>query len=221
MTFKTATLPELTDVWRDHEIEYGPSVFALVLCGASGHIDRDLFYFMTKCAEQLDAMSGHYTSLTLIAWELDRALDSLTSKAIESREDDGDLAYLHGIPSWKLNAEDVYHLAHKLGLDLNKMPFVLIAESTTSPTTLLAVSVRDWVASKESDDLEPSIIDFFEVLLTACRASAEIAPDKRLRFIDKQLRKAVRIRASTAFSKIISMGMLSQIIEGILKGMSS
>jgi hypothetical protein len=218
MTFKTATFPDLASVWREHEMDYDPRAFALVLCGANGAIDQVLFDFMTRSAEQLNAMSGRYTSLTLVAWNLDRVIDNVSSIAIDHSS--GDLGYLHGIPSWRLDSEDVYNLAHKLELDLNKMPFVLIAVSTASPAPLLAVSVREWVASKENDEVESSIIEFFEVLLTACRASASIAPDKRLRFIDKQLRKAVRIRTSTAFSKLISMGILSQIIEGILKGIS-
>lgn len=229
MPFEPSTLTRLSLVWRLHAAQYDPTVFALILCGDNNRADGLLFDYVQAHVPQLDDMAGEYTSLTLIAWNLDSndqvptSPDSSIEPPRESILETGsDLTLLHALHSWQVDARGVYSIVHALGLPLDGMPFVVLSAEPNASDIVLALSVRDMLTQfHDNAEAKERLSEFFAVLLTACRQSIEVSENRRLQFIKSRLRRLLKAGNTGFWSRIISSGILTQVIEGVLKGMRS
>ncbi len=208
MPFEPATLDAVSDLWRSHARAYAPAMFGLVLCGDDTEDDEGLFRYIMSRAPLLDDMAGPYTSLTLIAWQVDERSREITTGT--------DLGYLHAAPSWRMHAQGVYSVAHALKVPLEHLPVVVLAARPQVSDKTLVVRLR---RDPRAGTGQGAYGEPLKMLLSACRAAADEAPEKRLRLIEKRLRATTKDGAGV-FARFSETGILAQIIEGLVKGLS-
>jgi hypothetical protein len=218
-------------LWRSHAELYGPSIFGLILCGSNHPADDLVYSYVRHHRDQLDDMAGPYTSLAIIVAKSDAAITGNAGPtATEAMPPE--LGYLHATTLWELDADGVYSVAHALRLRLDGMPFIVLSSQPTTSGGYWALSVRDALADLLGQDPETDrpkssnsaaaaqVARLFEVLLTEGREAYDRPPEKRLKVLQKAVEREFRGRSRWSFSRLAESGVMAQIIEGIVKGLS-
>lgn len=218
MTIKNIDLSQLLDYWSQQRDSYGPSAYALLLCGDATELDRRAFDFVVENNAMLDDMSGPYVSLTLLGWRLD-VQDNASAIADEHL---GELEYLHATHSWTFGSPGVYSLVNALDLPLNQLPLVVLSTDPWAREDVLIISLRDGVSWQEStEDRSEQLADFFATLFTTCRSNRDLTPEKRLRVIRKHVKENIKKGENTILKEVIGSGIFAQLIEGIVNALKS
>jgi hypothetical protein len=221
MSARVVGIKKLLKYWRETRRIYGEPVYGLLLCTKEPGADTLVGQFITRYAQDLNDMSGVYCVLTIL-------IDDNQSEGQIYDRRDGDetesgLSYLHSLSISKLGSSSIYEIAHSVKIELQKMPVMLLLADPWESDEMLIYSLKDFLASRPSLETGKEmeyISQFFRVLCTSCREVGTIQKDKRLGILKKSLNRGLGINTQNVLSQIKKTGIIAQVIEGILKGMS-
>jgi hypothetical protein len=170
-------------------------------------MERSFYEFVQGRQVMLDDMAGPYTSLALVSGQL-----------MDDRSFDGGehIGYFEVLPSWVLHSRSVYGIANALKVPLTELPAIVLSAEPSGSHQSLVVSFQ----VQENDDklLDARYTSLVMALLAACREAADEPVKKRLRIIESRMKNLRKGERPDFLSRFSQSGLLSQIIEGIVRG---
>jgi hypothetical protein len=189
-----------------------------LLCGDASEADRAVFDYAVDNWALLSDMSAVYCSLTLVAWRLDRIEDQAGARS-GRLEEQRSLEHLHVAQSWALGTPGLYSLVQALGLDLADLPLVAAFREPWESEEVLAIPLSAVLAAHDSD--ADALYYFFATFFTACREAADATPRRRLKTIRRTVAESATSGSGPGpFTKLAKTGLVEQVVEGIVKGLS-
>lgn len=213
MTVVVQDLLNVLAFWDDQRTRYGYPLLGLVLCGKETNIDRTVWKYLTTNQKMLSEMSGAYCGLS-IACELDGEVEGR-----DASTDPSSLSYLHKVTTSALGARSLYGLCHRLDIELDTMPTLVLVGDPTQAENRLAFSLLRIVEDVEERAIPDHLTRFFRILFTTCRRSSEIPPQRRLAFVRKSIEKEDLPGSGHWLAQVAESGVIAQVIQGIVKGL--